>query len=120
MRLLADENFPGDAVSALREQGHDALWIRTHAPGSLDPIVLSLAQKENRILLTFDKGFGELAFHAGLPASCGVILFRIPTTSPDFVTRRVLAVLSSRADWSGHFTVVEPDRIRMTPLPEEN
>lgn len=50
MRLLADENFPGDAVAALHEQSHDVLWIRTHAPGSPDPVVLALAQKENRIL----------------------------------------------------------------------
>jgi len=27
---------------------------------------------------TFDKDFGELAFHQKLPASCGIILFRIP------------------------------------------
>ena len=31
MRLLADENFPGDAVTALRAAGHDVLWIRTEA-----------------------------------------------------------------------------------------
>ena len=29
MRLLANENFPYDAVAALRESGHDVLWIRT-------------------------------------------------------------------------------------------
>jgi predicted nuclease of predicted toxin-antitoxin system len=30
--------------------------------------VLQLAQKENCILITFDKDFGELAFRYGLPA----------------------------------------------------
>jgi hypothetical protein len=29
MRFLADENFPGDAVTALRASGHDVVWIRT-------------------------------------------------------------------------------------------
>lgn len=31
MRLLANENFPLDAVEALREAGHDVLWIREDA-----------------------------------------------------------------------------------------
>jgi hypothetical protein len=33
MRILANENVPGDAVDALRIHGHDVVWIRTAAPG---------------------------------------------------------------------------------------
>ena len=62
MRFLANENFPLDAVEALRQDGHDVPWIRTESPGISDPEVLSHAQAENRILLTFDKDFDELAF----------------------------------------------------------
>ena len=76
MRILADENFPGDAVAALRDQGHDVLWVRADAPGITDREVLSLAQAEGRIVITFDKDFGELAFRFGLPASSGIVLFR--------------------------------------------
>jgi predicted nuclease of predicted toxin-antitoxin system len=71
MHFLADENFLGVAVETLRKQGHDVVWIRTHAPGSSDVDVLAMAEEENRILLTFDRDFGELAFQAGLPAICG-------------------------------------------------
>jgi hypothetical protein len=39
--------------------------------------VLKFAQAEDRILLTFDKDFGELAFVTELPATSGIILFRI-------------------------------------------
>ena len=42
MRLLADENFPYDAVVALRDEGHDVVWIREAAPGISDKEVLSL------------------------------------------------------------------------------
>jgi predicted nuclease of predicted toxin-antitoxin system len=66
MRFLANENFPLDAVEALRHQGHDVVWIRTESPGISDPEVLSRAQTEDRILLTFDKDFGELAFRTKL------------------------------------------------------
>jgi len=117
VRILANENFPGEAVEALREQGHDVAWIRTDAPGSSDAQILEHAQRESRIIVTFDKDFGELAFRAGLPAQSGVILFRISAPSAARVARVAAAAMASRTDWAGHFAVVGDDRIRMTPLP---
>src|SRR3989338_4480357 len=117
MRFLADENFPAEAVSALRKNGHDVVWIRTEAPGSADPVVLERAQNEDRILITFDKDFGELAFRFGLPSSSGVVLFRITMISADYVVRMVTNALESRNDWRGHFAVIEDHQIRLTPLP---
>ena len=117
MRILANENFPGDAIAALRERGHDVTWIRSDAPGSSDRQVLMHAETEDRVLLTFDKDFGELAFRANLPASGGIILFRISAPSSAHVARVAVAALESRRDWAGHFAVVEDTRIRMTPLP---
>ncbi len=67
MRLLADENIPGDVVAALRLAGHD---------------VLARAQEERRILLRFDKDFGELAWRERPPAACGVVLFRLSMPAP--------------------------------------
>jgi len=120
MRLLADENSPGDAVEALRSRGHDIAWIRTDAPGSIDRQVLARAVAEDRVLLTFDKDFGELAYGAGLPAHSGVVLFRFRPVSPAFVVERVLRALESRADWARHFSVVEEGRVRMAPLPSSD
>lgn len=119
MRFLADENFPYDAVVALRHIGHDVVWIREAAPGIDDEEVLARAEAEQRILLTFDKDFGELAFQAKFPASCGIILFRIPAPSASYVARMAMIAIESRSDWAGHFSVVEERRIRMRPLPEE-
>ena len=81
MLLLANENFPRFAVDALRAAGHDVLWVRTEYPGATDEQVIQAAQTEERILLTFDKDFGELAFRSGLRADCGVILFRLTLSS---------------------------------------
>jgi predicted nuclease of predicted toxin-antitoxin system len=72
MRFLANENFPGDAVDALKAAGHDVAWVRTMNPGSSDEDVLAWAVREQRILLTFDRDFGELAWRLNLPASCGI------------------------------------------------
>ncbi|MGQ9645047.1 MAG: DUF5615 family PIN-like protein [Thermodesulfobacteriota bacterium] len=116
MRILANENFPGEVIRALRERGHDIVWIRTEAPGSKDRKILHCAQVEKRIIVTFDKDFGELAFHSRLPAACGVILFRISTPSPASVVQKVVETLESRSDWEGNFAVVEDMQIRMRSL----
>jgi predicted nuclease of predicted toxin-antitoxin system len=113
MRFLANENFPLDAVEALRQQGHNVVWIRTESPGIADPEVLHRAQIEDRILLTFDKDFGELAFRSKLPAANGIILFRITAPSSVVVAQRVVTAIALRDNWAGHFSVVEDDKIRM-------
>ena len=78
MRFLADENIPGETMARLRQIGHDVMSVRADMPGISDAEILSWAKREQRILLTFDKDFGELAWAAGLPRESGVILLRLP------------------------------------------
>jgi predicted nuclease of predicted toxin-antitoxin system len=118
MRFCADENFLAAAVEALRQTGHDVFWICTSMGGASDEEVLSLAVAENRILLTFDKDFGDLVFQSSLPATPGIILFRIPTTSPAAAADFISNVISSRDDWSGQFAVVTNEKIRVRKLPD--
>ncbi len=117
MRILANENFPEEAVVALRKRGHDVAWIRIEAPGSSDRMVIERARAEARLIITFDKDFGELVFRSKLPAACGIVLFRIAAPSSAYVARAAVAALESRTDWAGNFAVVEERRIRMRPLP---
>jgi predicted nuclease of predicted toxin-antitoxin system len=100
MRFLANENFPGAAVTALEAAGHDVVWVRTAAPGTTDPDVLAWAAREERILLTFDKDFGELARGSPLPRVCGVILLRVPMPGPGDVGRRLADLVMARDDWA--------------------
>jgi len=117
VQFLANENFSLDVVEALRNEGHDVAWIRTDAPGSKDADILHRAVTENRVLLTFDKDFGDLAFQFGLPATCGIVLFRVQATSSAALATVVVAAIRSRSDWAGNFSVVDPSRIRVRPLP---
>lgn len=116
MRFLADENFPGAAVEVLQGAGHDVVWVRTDAPGSTDSDVLAWMMREERILLTFDKDFGELARSASLPLECGIVLLRITMPRSDNVGSRIARLVSARDDWGGHFSVIEAGRVRMRPL----
>jgi len=64
-----------------------------------------------------DKDFGELAFAKRLPAECGIVLVRTTGSSPEVDNLRAVSALESRADWSGHFAIIEDDRIRTRPVP---
>ncbi|MBM3757995.1 MAG: hypothetical protein FJW38_28935 [Acidobacteria bacterium] len=116
MKFVADENFPGAALRLLRRSGFDVASIAEAHPGIPDTEVLALASSEGRTLLTFDKDFGELAFRRGLPASCGVILFRIGLLGPAESAELALATLQSGVEWAGHFCVVNNRKIRIKPL----
>lgn len=118
MRLLVDQNVPRDVVRRLREEEYDVIWAQTAYPGAADEVLLDRAQQEGRVVLTFDTDFGTLAFRRDLPASCGIILFRLTLASPSIVAGTVLQTIRSRDDWEGHFSVVSDSKIRMRPLPD--
>jgi len=65
MKLFANKNFPGLAVEAMRDAGHDVLWARTHTPGATDDESLQRAQDDVRLILTFDRDFGDSRFDGG-------------------------------------------------------
>ncbi len=118
LRILANENVPGPVVALLRQRGHDVAWVAEDQRGAGDREVLDRAQREMRLVVTFDKDFGELAFLSRLPAALGIVLFRLSGSSPDIDNQRVVLALESRGDWSGQFTIVEDDRIRTRALPK--
>ena len=117
MRFLSDENFPRPALVALRKAGWDVFSIAEECPGVPDEDVAALCEDQRRILLTFDKDFGELVFHRGLPAGSGVVLFRIPPDSPEKAADVALALVQSQPDLAGLFCVVTRDRIRIRIRP---
>jgi predicted nuclease of predicted toxin-antitoxin system len=116
MRILADENFPQPAIEALRTAGWDVFSIREESPGISDEEVAALCSAEDRILVTFDKDFGELIFRRRLAVGAGVILFRLSPESPAEVAALAMALVDSGQDLRGHFCVVTRDRIRLRPF----
>jgi len=70
MKSLVDENAPRTIVEVLRNCGYDLLWIREYRRGMADEEIVRLSISENRIILTFDKDFGELIFHKTLRRWC--------------------------------------------------
>ena len=81
MRILADENIPSATVRRLHDAHHHVLWIRESFPGMPDIDIMNLAVEEQRIIITFDKDFGELAVTGKGQKPPGIILLRISMRS---------------------------------------
>ena len=118
MRVIANENVTGTVVRKLRQQGHDVLSVKESMQGANDRSILQRAETEQRLVITQDKDFGELAYRYQLPASCGIVLFRLSGEDPSADNQRMFEVIEGRSDWTGRFSVVTDSRIRMRPLPE--
>ena len=59
MRLLANENIPIATVVALRDAGYDVTSLFETTPGIADEKALALAREQGRILVTFDRDYGN-------------------------------------------------------------
>lgn len=82
LRLLTNENFPLASVRALRCAGFDVFSGSESLPGAKDDAVLKLAADQGRILLTFDRDYGELVYHHRLPCPPAIVYLRFDPATP--------------------------------------
>ncbi|MFH1625781.1 MAG: DUF5615 family PIN-like protein [Pseudomonadota bacterium] len=117
MDFLANENFPLESIHLLRDANHDVASVMEDTPGAKDHEVLIRAQKEKRIVLTFDRDYGELLYRQSLSPPPGIIYFRFDPTTP-VEPAEILLELSrvEKINLTGKFTVVERTRIRQRSL----
>ena len=76
MRVKVDEDLPRAAVQMLRDRGYEAVSVLEQQMGGWkDPALWQVVQAEERFLVTADKGFADIRFHA--PGThAGVLLLR--------------------------------------------
>ncbi len=117
-KILANENFPLRSVSVLRNMGHDVLSITETSLGAKDVSVLESAFTQQRILLTFDRDYGELVYLRRLPCPSAIILLRFDPATPEEAGTMVSELLSAdNQEIIGFFIVLGRDYIRKRPLP---
>src|SRR2546421_12591602 len=110
MKLLVDE-CTGPAVAHwLEKEGHDVFSVYSQARGIDDDRVLEIAQIEERILITNDRGFGEKVFRERRPHD-GVVFLRLSNEHAANKIRVLDRLLSQYSDLlPGRFVVVTESR----------
>lgn len=119
MRFLADMNVDVRVVEWLRQQGYDATHLRDEGLHRLpDGAIFAKASSENRVILTFDLDFSEIAAlsHGKKPS---LVLLRLHNPRASHVISRLAAVLenSKGALEKGAVVVIEKSRHRVRYLP---
>ena len=116
MKFLADECCDTGLVESLRNHGHDVLYVTEKKAGTIDDEILSDAYKEERILITEDKDFGELVYRFKKPTH-GIVLIRIDVHERQIKWSRLKKLIDDYGTrLQGHLTVVDAQKFRFRPL----
>jgi predicted nuclease of predicted toxin-antitoxin system len=112
MRFLVDA-CAGPALAArLNARGWDAASVHDETPPPDDAAVLLRARREQRILITTDKGLGERVVRHGT-AHAGIVLLRLADESTAGKIATLQRLLGQYGDrLAGSFVVVTEQRIR--------
>jgi predicted nuclease of predicted toxin-antitoxin system len=104
-------------VDLLISEGLDTAYVGAGYAGITDKEVIQTAKKENRIIITLDRDYGELVFRHGLKPVAGVIYLRLNEYEPDLPARLILGIIKdSKLTFSGKFTVIDHNGIRQRNL----
>jgi predicted nuclease of predicted toxin-antitoxin system len=119
VRFLADMGVSYSVVLHLRNQAHDVVHLRDEGLQRLtDAEILVRAAAEQRIVLTFDLDFAELAFK-GRSAFPSIVIYRLTDQRPQHQIERLMAALivAKQPLESGAIVIVDDTRVRIRDLP---
>jgi predicted nuclease of predicted toxin-antitoxin system len=115
VKVKLDENVTGAAVTLLAQHGHGVDTVADEGLiGGADSLVIEACRSDERLLLTFDVGFGDVRVYP--PSSLhGIALLRLADQRPDLaldVLRRFL-IEHPLDELDGALVVVSDDRVRI-------
>lgn len=122
MKFLLDEGLPWRLGIHLQALGHDVTAIGHAYPFALaDRDILQIATREQRVILTNDKDFGDLIVRDRLEHA-GVILFRLGYVSLEVRVAHLERVLDAHQEHLRDLIVVSHHGVRVRsagPPPEQ-
>lgn len=114
MRVLLDTCVWGGVVAGLRAAGHDVIWSGQWKSDPGDQEILARAYAEQRVFVTLDKDFGELAIVRSQPHSGIVRLVNWPASRQTSVCLEALERYGDELA-AGALVTAEPGRWRVRP-----
>ena len=115
MKIKLDENITTAAKHLFEAHGHQCHTVlEEELTGAPDAKLVDLCRSEQRMLVTFDLGFGDVRVYP--PAEhAGILLLRLRDQQPDATLQALRSLLAAR-DLAGlvqRLTVVTEDRVRV-------
>lgn len=115
MRLKLAENLPHDLADELTLRGHDVdTVLDEQLGGRKDPVVVEAATDDDRLIVTLDRGVGDIR---NLPPGrhAGVVVLRPVTQDPVSIRELVDRLLDAQEldELRGCVAIVEPHRVRV-------
>ena len=114
MKVLLDSCVWGGARLSIQLAGHDVIWAGDWLEDPGDDVILARAHGEQRVLVTLDKDFGELAILQNRPHSGILRVVNFPAQRQADVILRVLSLHGAELS-TGAFVTAEPGRLRVRP-----
>ena len=112
MKLLLDSCVRGGALKELEEAGYDAVWSGNWSKDPGDEEIIAYAYREDRILITLDKDFGELVILRGMPHHGIIRLVNFSARDQASICMRILTLYEEELK-SGAIITAEPWRVRI-------
>lgn len=113
LKFLVDESTGKNVADAISEDGYDAKFVGDFMKGSKDSDIFRFAVKENRIIITNDKDFGEMVYRI-LGIKTGLILLRLNNdnskTRTD-VLRKIIGNYGEKLE--GSLVVASENKVRI-------
>ena len=115
MKFKVDENLPEELSQLFRQAGWDSFTVtEQQLGGAEDSEVARVSTDEQRVLVTFDRGFSNIKAYP--PASHpGMVVFRLKSQDKPHVlavATRLVAALNVR-EIRNELWIVQDDRIRI-------
>ena len=119
LSFIVDESLPRSTAQLLQRAGYDAPRVdKVGLRGAVDTDIFAYAQEEQRIIITRDRGFGNLLDYP-LGTHCGVIVVDVPYFYTADQINTVIKTFITDADpaqLARALTIVEPGRYRIRQL----
>lgn len=113
MKFVTDVSVGRKVETFLITSGHDVKSILDVDITLPDGDILTIAEQEQRIVITMDKDFGELVYRSGR-RHAGVLLLRLEDAMGAEKAEVVRAILNRHADEiEGHFCVFQNGKLRI-------
>jgi len=115
MQFKIDENLPDELASLLRSEGWGTSTVEEQQlSGTLDPQLARICRAEERVLVTYDRGFSNIKRYE-LQGSPGIIVFRLRRQDTPYllgVAARLVIALREREP-RNELWIVRDTRIRV-------